>query len=79
MKHSAAAADNTPDATIFSGGFFGSASAFSGQYNEALSGLRDGHSFPTARRWARETLRALAGAMEQFDRRDDESNARNED
>ena len=67
------------DANLFSGGFFGSASSFYGQYNAALSGLRDGHSSSSVRRWAGETLQALAATGEQFDRRDEEWKAQNED
>ena len=67
------------DANIFSGGFWGSASSFYGQYNAALSSLRDGHSSRAVRKWAGKTFQVLAGMIERFDRRDDEWNAQNED
>ena len=67
------------DANIFSGGFWGSASSFYGQYNTALSNLRDAHSSRAVRRWAGETLQALAGMIERFDRRDEEERAQDED
>ena len=67
------------DSNVFSGSFWGSAAGFYGRYDAPLSKLRDGHLSSTVRRWAGETLRALAATIEQFNRRDDEWNAQNED
>ncbi len=66
------------DSNIFSGGFGGSASSFFGRYNAALARLRDGHSSSAVRRWAGKTLQALSDTGAQYDRRDDEWNAQNE-
>ena len=66
------------DSNIFSGGFGGSASSFFGRYKAALASLRDGHSSSAVTRWAGKTLQALSDTGEQYDRRDDEWNAQNE-